>query len=250
MEVSLYQAAAAMNATEQWQEMVADNLATSSTPGTRRREISFAAVQAGYPSETSDPNSPGFILTQARTVTSFQQGELHPSGNTMDMALEGPGFFAVQMPDGQTAYTRDGEFQISSKGELVTLRGFPVLGSSGPIQFNPGNSAPITVSAAGDVSQGQDKKGKLQVSNFDQPDLLTGLGGGLYRADDPNLSSTDTTNTHVRQGFVENSNTTPTMEMSGLLTAMRMFEANQKVISMQSDRMSREITDLGSPASA
>jgi len=248
MEVSLYQAAAAMNATERWQEMISDNLATASTPGARKREISFSAIQASLASQTASSTSSGFVIPSANTVTNFQPGELHASGNAMDFALEGPGFFSVQTPDGQPAYTRNGGFQLNSQGQLVTALGFPVLGNAGPIQFDPGSSKPITISATGDISQGGETKGKLQITEFNKPGLLTGLGGGLFRADDPSLKPTGSSNTQVRQGFVESANSSPTTEMAGLITAMRMFEANQKVLQMQSDRMSREITDLGSPS--
>jgi flagellar basal body rod protein FlgG len=245
MEVSLYQAAAAMNATERWQELISDNLATASIPGARKREVSFSAIQAGLDSQGSDPANPGYVMPAVNAVTNFQQGELHPSGNAMDSALEGPGFFSIQMPDGQRAYTRNGEFQLNSQGQLVTTQGFPVLSDTGPIQFDAGTSAPITISPTGEVSQGANGKGKLQIVEFNKPALLTGLGGGLFRADNPGLKPTSGSTTHVRQGFVESANSSPTSEMASLITAMRMFESNQKVLQMQSDRMSREITDLG-----
>ncbi len=247
MEVSLYQAAAAMNATERWQEMISDNLATASMPGARKRDISFSAVQAGLASTAPNFASSGYVIPAANAATNFQQGELHPTGNAMDLALEGPGFFSVQMPDGQRAYTRTGEIQLNSQGQLVTPQGFPVLGDNGPIQFDSGSSAPITISTTGEVSQGADQKGKLKIAEFNKPNLLTAMGGGLFRADDPALKTTGGAATHVRQGFLENANSSPTAEMASLITAMRMFESNQKVLQMQSDRMTREISDLGNP---
>ncbi|HUA39678.1 MAG TPA: flagellar hook-basal body protein [Candidatus Sulfopaludibacter sp.] len=247
MDVSLYQAAAAMNATERWQEMISDNLAAGSVPGARKSEISFSAIQAGLASGAAGLRGPGYVIPTATTATNFQQGELRSSGNPMDFALEGPGFFTVQMPNGQTAYTRDGEFQLNSQDQLVTKQGYLVLGTAGPIQFDPNSSAAVTISATGDVSQGADKKGTLQLTDFNNPSLLTPLGGSLFSADSPALQKTVAATTHVRQGFLEGANGSPTSQMGSLITAMRMFEANQKVLQMQSDRMSREITDLGNP---
>lgn len=247
MDVSLYQAAAAMNATERWQELVSDNLALASIPGARKREISFSAVQAGLASATPGAANPGYVIPSASVTTNFQPGEMRP-GTAMDFALEGPGLFTVQLPNGQKVYTRNGEFQLNGQGQLVTKQGYLVLGSAGPLQFDPNNSAAITISATGDVSQGADTKGKLQVAEFTQPGRLTALGGGLFRADDPTLQPVTPVTTHVRQGFVEASNTSPTTEMATMITAMRMFDANAKVLQMQSDRMSREITDLGNPS--
>jgi flagellar basal body rod protein FlgG len=238
MDVSLYQAAAAMNATAHWQDLIAENLSAASTPGARKQEISFSAVQAGLPS-----NMPG--VPSANVVTSFQPGELCSTGNSMDFALEGPGFFTVQLANGQHAYTRDGEFQLNAKGQLVNKEGYEVMGQSGPLQFNPNSSDPITISATGDVSQGSETKGKIQITEFQHPENLTPLGTGTFRPDSPDAQPSPAVSTQVRQGFIEAANMSPTTEMASLITAMRMFESNQKVLQMQSDRMSRVITDLG-----
>jgi flagellar basal-body rod protein FlgF len=248
MEVSLYQAAAAMNAMARWQELIADNLSIASTPGARKQEMSFSAVQAGLVSAVSGSSKHGYIIPSAIAGTNFQQGELIPSGNSTDLGLEGPGLFTVQTPDGQQAYTRNGQFKISPQGQLLTAQGFPVLCASGPIQLDSKKSNPVTVSTTGEVSQGGMIKGKLQIAEFNQPSQLTRLGSGLFRADNPGLQPIDSTNTQVCQGFVEKSNSSPTTEMATLMTAMRMFESNQKVLQMQSERMSREISDLGAPA--
>jgi flagellar basal-body rod protein FlgF len=241
MEVSLYQAAAAMNATAQWQEMIAENLTTASIAGGRKRDISFSDVQAGM-----DPNAPGgYSIPTAQSHTNFQPGELHASSNPMDFALEGPGYFSIQLPNGQSAYTRGGEFELNAKGQLVTNQGYPVLGNAGPLQFNPNSSEAVTISANGDVSQGDKPVGKLKLAEFSNPQYLTMIGAADFRSDTPDVEPTAAISTKVRQGFLEGANSSPTTEMSGLVTAMRMFEANQKVMQMQSDRMSRTINDLG-----
>jgi flagellar basal-body rod protein FlgF len=245
MEVSLYQAAAAMNATAQWQEMIAENLTTASISGGRKREISFSDVQAGLDPNTSNGAQSAYTIPVAQAYTNFQPGEIHASNNPMDFALEGPGYFNVQMPNGQVAYTRGGEFQLNAKGQLVTNQGYPVLGDGGPVQLNPNNPDGITVSATGEINQGQEHKGKLKLTEFSHPQNLTMLGADDFRADTPDAQAIPSTSTNVRQGFLESANASPTTEMSGLVTAMRMFEANQKVMQMQSDRMSLTINDLG-----
>jgi flagellar basal-body rod protein FlgF len=242
MDVSLYQAAAAMNATAQWQELIAENLTAAPIPGGRKREVQFSDIQAGL-----DPNTTGggYTIPTATTVTNFKPGELHASSSPMDFALEGPGFFTVQMPNGKTAYTRGGEFQLNAKQQLVTNQGYPVLSNSGPVHFNPNNSAPITISTSGEISQGQERKGKLKIVEFNNPNLLTMIGAQDFQTDNAEAQAEPAASTKVRQGFLEAANTSPTTEMTGLVTAMRMFEANQKVMQMQSDRMSRTITVLG-----
>lgn len=245
MEVSLYQAAAAMNATAQWQEIIAENLTGAQISGGRKREVVFSDIQAGADSGAASGAGANYFVPVATTVTNFQPGELHASGNPMDFALEGPGYFTIQLPNGQMAYTRGGEFQLNAKDQLVTDQGFPVVSDSGPVQFNPGSSAPITVSTTGEISQGQERKGRLKIVEFDNPSLLTQLGAQEFQSDTTEAQPMPAASTKVRQGFIESANTSPTTEMAGLVTAMRMFEANQKVMQMQSDRMSRTITDLG-----
>jgi flagellar basal body rod protein FlgG len=243
MDVSLYSSAAAMNATERWQDLVADNLATASNPGARQQVISFSAVQAGLTSAAPGQANGSFVIPSVGSSTSFSPGELKATGGNLDMALEGPGFFTVKMPDGSTAYTRDGQFQLNSQGRLTTKQGYPVAGS-GSLTADPNNPAPISVSTQGEVSQGPDSKGKLSITEFGSVNALTMGNGGYFRADSPLAKPQAATTTNVRQGFVEGSNTSPMLAMASLMTSMRMFESNQKVMQMQSDRMSKAITDL------
>jgi flagellar basal body rod protein FlgG len=250
MDVSLYQAAAAMNATAQWQDLIAENLAAASVPGARKQEISFSDVQAGLGSNAPGSQNSNFYIPTAHTVTNFKTGELCATGNSMDFALEGPGFFTVQLPNGDSAYTRDGEFRLNAKGQLVNNEGYQVLGDNGPLQFNPNSPDPLTISAKGDVSQGASKKGTLKITEFKHPEALMPLGTGNFSPDSPDAQPVTAVSTQVRQGFIEAANTSPTTEMASLITAMRMFESNQKVLQMQSDRMSRVITDLGGTTSS
>jgi len=246
MNVSLYQAAAAMNAQSQWQEMIADNLSSASVPGFRKADVSFDDVQANLPSLVSGVAPASFYVPVAKAATSFQQGELYSTGDSLDFALDGPGFFEVQLPNGQHAYTRNGQFELNSKGQLVTSQGALVLSDNGPIQVDPNNTSKLTVSSSGQISQGADIKGQMRVVEFPDPNQLTTTTGGLLISTQPNLKPVAAGNeTTVRQGCLEAANSSPTTEMSQLITAMRMFEANQKVLSMQDSRMGETITDLG-----
>jgi flagellar basal-body rod protein FlgF len=245
MDVSLYQAAAAMNATERWQDMIAGNLSTASTAGARKHDMSFSSVQAGLNSRSVGAGRSNYSIPSANATVNFQQGELRSTGSTMDFALEGSGFFTIQMPDGKNVYTRDGEFRLNAQSQLVTKQGYPVMSNGGPLQMDPNNPAPITVAATGEVSQGVDVKGTLSIVEFAKPQDLTMVSNGYFRNDNPASIALPSSSTSVRQGFIEAANTSPTMEMAGLITAMRMFETNQKVLQMQNDRMGRIITDLG-----
>ena len=249
MNVSLYQAAAALDANSRWQEVIAGNLASSSIPGFKKQELSLAAVRAGLmpSSGLNSSNLPQFFtLPKATSSTSFLPGDMQPTGNKTDVAIDGKGFFSVQLPNGSTVLTRDGEFQVSSKGQLVTKEGYTVLGDSGPINLDLSNTAPMSISATGDVSQGAQEQGKLKISEFDKPELLTQISGAYFLANNPNLLSKPSTST-LRQGYLEGSNTSVVGEMANMMTAMRSFEANQHIIQIQDDRLGKTISDLGNP---
>lgn len=248
MEVGLYQAAAAMNATEKWQDMIADNLAGASTPGSRRHEISFSDVQAGLASATLGDGGTNYMMPSASSTTNFQQGEMKPTGNPMDFALEGPGFFAAQTANKQELYTRNGQFTLNTQGQVVTKQGYLVLSASGgPITADRTNNRPLTISATGQISQGGDIKGQLRVVDFANPQQLTSTGGGYFAMNVPGVLPSPVPGTHVQQGYIEASNSSPTLEMASLITAMRMFETNQKVMQMTNDRMTKVVSDLGTP---
>lgn len=244
MNVSLYQAAAGLDANARWQELIARNLACSSIPGYKRQELAFAAVAGGpMPVPTQGPGV--FALPRATAATNFAQGDLRPTGVKTDLALDGPGFFAVQLPDGTTAYTRDGEFHIDATGQLVTKQGYAVLGQSGPIQLDLNNRTELTVSPTGQVSQGPDIKDTLRLVNFNQPSLLTPIGGGYFVARHPALQEVSAETTTVRQGCLEGANTSPATEMVKLITALRQYEASQRVLSLQDERLGKTIAELG-----
>jgi flagellar basal-body rod protein FlgG len=250
MNVSLYQAAAALNANSRWQDVIADNLASSSVPGFRKQSLTTAAVQAGFLSNNSSGAPQFFSVPKASVSTSFKSGEMDYTGDDKNAAIEGSGFFQVQLANGVTAVTRDGEFQVNSHGQLVTKEGYVVKGQSGgPIQLDPHNRDPISISGAGDVSQGSDVKGKLGLTDFENPELLTATNGVYFLATDPGLREKPATGS-LRDGFVEAANTTALGEMANMMTAMRGFEANQHVIQIQDDRLGKVISELGNPSSS
>ena len=163
MNVSLYQAAAAMNATSRWQEVISENLAASSAPGARRQDVTFSAVEAGLASGNVGMGGHRYGMPAANSYINFTEGQMNPTGVNTDFAMEGPAFFQVELPNGNKGYTRNGTFQLSPAGQLVTQQGYPVLTENGnPIQLDPNNSAPIMVSATGNISLPEDLLPKLE----------------------------------------------------------------------------------------
>lgn len=236
-----------MNANARWQEIVSENLASSSIPGFKRQTLSFDAVQAGLMPQATGAQKLNFLLPRAQAGTSFAPGELKYTGAKTDVAIEGAGFFEVQLPNGASAYTRDGEFRINSQGQLTNKQGHVVLGDSGPIQLDRNNAAPLTISADGEVRQGMDRKGRLRVVDFSDPQRLTAIGGGNFLATNPAVQPKEVRPASVRQGFLESANTSPVNEMASLISVMRSFEANQRLVQVQDERMGRVISELGNP---
>jgi flagellar basal-body rod protein FlgG len=248
MNVSLYQAAAAMNAQARWQEVIARNMASGSVPGFRKQEVTFTAVEAGLDPTAAGPANLRYVIPAVSASINFNPGEIRATRNPMDFALEGPGFFEVQLPNGARAYTRDGEFHLNSQGQLVTKQGYIVLGDVGPLQFDVNEPGTVTVSPTGEVSQGTEIKGRIRLVEFSDPRKLTAVGEGYFLADKPETQPGVATATFVQQGFIESSNTSPTAQMTSLITALRMFEANSRVLQMQDERLGRVITELGNPS--
>lgn len=246
MNVSLYQASAAMSANMRWQETVAENLASSSIPGYKRQDAIFSGVQTG--ALVPGMNAERASLPRAETTTSFSQGSIRATGVKTDVAIEGEGFFEIQLQGGRTGYTRDGEFRINAEGQLTTKRGEPVLGDGGPIQVDVRKGDPVEIASTGEVSQGEDVLGRLRLVKFSQPEQLESIGGGCYIAANPTTVAEEVTRPSMRQGSLEGANTSPVTEMASLITVMRLNEANQKMIQLQDERMGRVISELGNPA--
>lgn len=243
MNVSLYQASAAMNAASRWQELIAENLAGAPVTGFKKRELSTEAVQAGLMLPGA-LQAPTFLLPHATAAMNLQQGELRRTGVLTDLAIDGPGFFEIQLSNGTPAYTRNGEFRLTPQGQLITKSGHAVMGENGPIQLDMTSGEPVTISATGEVSQGGVLRGKLKVVEFNQPHLLTPAGPGVYLSQNPQDQARPAAASTVCQGFVEGSNISPTLEMANLILALRQFETAQRVVQLQDERMGRTITEL------
>jgi len=251
MNVSLYQAAAALTANSQWQDVISENLASSSVSGFRKQSLTTAAVQAGL-LPVSGQNGPGapkfFSMPKADISVSFKTGQMDFTGDDKNVGIDGPGFFQVELAGGTQAVTRDGEFQINGKGNLVTKEGYLVMDNSGnAIKLDPHNHNSLIINANGQIKQGDQVKGTIGLTDYENPELLKQTDGVYFIADDPKLVTKPATGS-MREGFVEAANTTALSEMSDMMTAMRTFEANQHVIQIQDDRMNKAITELGNPS--
>lgn len=247
MNIGLYQSASALSALERWQDVVAQNITSSGTTGYRKRTINFSSQLSGELQTDGKGSRDGAAMStvfpKVNTGINFTTGETQPTRRDYDVAIQGEGFFEVQMPDGTKAYTRSGEFSLRSDRTLVTTGGQEVMSDGGsPIVLLP-NGAPMTVNRDGTIVQGDTALGKISVQSFKDPSKLVPVAGGYFLANGAEPTPVD--KPELMQGYLEGSNVTPLREMVDMVLISRAYEANQKIISSFDETMQKELDALG-----
>ncbi|MFI5013174.1 MAG: flagellar basal-body rod protein FlgG [Hyphomicrobiales bacterium] len=254
-------AATGMNAQNQNLEVIANNIANINTTAFKRARAEFSDLLyqterlPGVSNRGQDNTIPegariGLGVRTAAIRNLHIQGALTNTGNQLDLAIQGRGWFQVIGADGETLYTRAGAFNQNASGQLVTVDGYQVT----PPIIIPNNAVAVTVSQSGIVNVTLDGQtapqqlGQLTIANFANDAGLTPLGGNLYRqtaasgapiVDVPGNPGFGT----ISQGYLESSNVDPVKEITDLIAAQRAYEMNSKVI-QAADQMSKTITDV------
>lgn len=179
-------------------------------------------------------------IHESRVATSFEQGSVEPTGNNLDLAIEGKGFFTIEAPQGER-YTRNGEFTRSADGYLVTAEGYKVMGDNGEIKLDGNN---ITINEKGEVHSDGDLVDKLKLVDFQNYDMLQKEGDALLKTADASAPDVQFEGA-VQQGSLESSNVNSVKEMVEMLTVLRAYEANQKVIKIHDELLGRSVNDIG-----
>lgn len=210
---------------------VAVNRAFASLLGEAARPVGTANIPPTLQSDVSPATS---------AVTDPSQGAIQRTDNPLDVAIEGKGFFEISTADG-VRYTRRGRFSLDGGGRLVTSDGNVVNGISGEIRLHTANPR---IDSQGTVWDGEDVMGHLKIVLFDEADRLEKSGPGnfsLGKAQPRNGSTYE----RVRQGFVETSNVSTQQEMVQIITTLRQFEMNQRIVRSYDDMMDTAISTLG-----
>ncbi len=224
-------------------DMLANNLANASTAGFKvDREFysTWISTEAGGSNEESGVGSTESPVVD-RQWTDFSQGLISPTGNPLDLAIEGDGFFVAQSANGPV-YTRNGSFHVDKQGILSTGEGYPVLNvDNKPIQLDP--AQPVTISQDGSIQQGGATLGQIAVVRFTAPTALGKEGNTNFA-----LSVTDlkpvSSDAHVRQGYVEAANVQPAETAVRLVSVMRQFEMLQRALSLGNEMNQKAIEDV------
>ena len=237
-------------------EVISNNIANMSTTGYKRRRAEFQDLiyqsirRVGSQSSENGSILPagaevGLGVKTAAIYRISEQGSLSQTDNRFDLAIRGNGFFQVQLPSGDIAYTRDGTFGLSAEGQIVTAEGFPVL----PAITIPAAAVDVTINATGEVLAKLD--GQVAPQNVGQ--LQTAIfanEGGLEASGDNMLLATPASGQaqlaaagqpghgQMLQGFIETSNVNVVQEITQLITAQRAYEMNSKVITASDEMLS------------
>jgi flagellar basal-body rod protein FlgG len=257
---SLWISKTGLDAQQTQMDVIANNLANVSTNGFKRARAVFEDLlyqtlrQPGAQSSQQTQLPSGLqIGTGVRAVATeriFTQGNLQQTGNRLDVAIQGQGFFQVLLPDGTTAYTRDGSFQLNSQGQLVTSSGFAVQ----PAITFPPNATTITIARDGTVSvtvpgsAAPVQVGSLQLVGFVNPAGLQSIGENLYvetaASGTPNPNTPGTNGLGLlSQGYVETSNVNVVEELVNMIQTQRAYEINSKAI-QTSDQMLQRLAQI------
>lgn len=222
-------AAAGLRARMESLDLLANNAANASTSGFKA-DREFYSLYASP--EAQEAGSSTTMPLVESPWTDLTQGTIRPTGNALDLALSGKGFFSVDGPNG-TLYTRNGNFRLDSAGNLVTAEGYAVRGASGGLNLKA--SLPIDVSSDGSIEQGGQTVGQLSVADFPGSQGLLKQGSNYFRAVDPGQKPAAASGFSIEQGRLEDSNAGSAQAAISVVGVMRQFEMLQKAAQIGND---------------
>jgi flagellar basal-body rod protein FlgF len=239
MLLRLENAAAAMNALQHDQNRVSNNLANANTTGFKRGRFFTEALNERMDAENS-PRSD----RRLRQTYDMSAGALKQTGNPLDVALGGDGFFETQPEGGgESRYTRAGHFVVGKEGTLRTPDGRQVMGEGGAIQIPVDTGEEISIADDGTITAGNRRVGTLKVVSVDNPAQMERQQGASFRAGTATPEPME--DPMVLQGKVEKSNVSPVEEMTDMIQTSRQYEAQQRSLQTTNDVLSRATQDLG-----
>jgi len=234
----IYACSSSLETLQQQQEIIANNLANINTCGYKKGKGQFRKFddalesQAAAGSSSANSDVPGL-----KNEIDFTAGKLMRTGNSLDLAIEGEGFFVLQSPNG-LRFTRKGTFSLSSDGILVSGQGWPVVSSNGEIKVRKGTGQ-IAVSEGGNVSAGGRSLGKVLVVNFKDTEVLQRSEHTTFRTAEEDTMPPKAESAKVQQGYTETSNVEMVDELVAMIATMRSYEASQRLMSQQYETLSK-----------
>ncbi len=237
MENSLYVGLSRQVVLERAMDMVANNVANANTAGYRAQNPIFEEYIS---KEKNDKNDLSMVLDRGQYSTT-SPGSIQYTGNTYDVALQGPGFIQVVTPSGDTQYTRAGNLTVNNDNELVTASGFKVSGPGGNAVAIPSGSKEVVITKQGEVTADGNAVGTIGVVEFDNVQELRPEGNGLYSSKDPGRPATETV---INQGSLEGSNVNSIQETTRMIDVLRTYQTTMRMIQSEQERQVSAIQKL------
>jgi len=232
-------AASGLRARMESLDLLANNVANASTGG-YKADREFYSLYVAPEAQDNDPNATMPLIE--KPWVDMSQGTVHSTGNPLDVALNGKGFFAVQGPGGPL-YTRNGNFRLAADGKLVTSDGYPLRTPKGAaMTVQP--ARPIEILSDGTVKQDGAVIGQLEVVDFTSTAGLSKQGSNYFRQADPNARPSAPAGTVVEQGKLEASNSGAAEAAVRLIGVMRQFEMLQKAVALSNDMNRRAVEEV------
>lgn len=245
----LYSAVSGMLTAVRRMEVATNDLANAQTTGYKAERTSSATFEEQLVRRMDGTRGAGRLGSLPLSTSAgepeldMSQGSMQQTGRQLDVALEGPGFLAVQTESG-VRFTRDGSLTRDALGYLTTSTGALVLGEDGPIQVPSG---PVGIMSDGTVMAGDTAVGRLLTIDFAPGTQLRKVGNNELAPVDPATAPTLSETTGIRQGFLEASNVDLTGTLTTVLELQRAYEANQRMIQAQDQMMGRAVNDIAQP---
>jgi flagellar basal-body rod protein FlgF len=216
-------------------EVIANNIANASTPGFRAERLMFSE----YVGKGAGVERMSFVQ-DAGIVRDLREGQVEETGNPLDLAIKGEGYFAVKIDD-EILYTRNGRFRLDDAGQIVNGAGALLLDENErPINVGK-ETAKLEIARDGTVVTDQGEVGRIRVVRFENEQALSRIEGGLLRADQPGEPAEDTL---VIQSSLEGSNVRPIVEITNMIDALRSYQNAQQMVTNEHDRVLKTIDSL------
>lgn len=225
----------------QKQDQIANNLANINTTGFKQSSLFMSAYQKYLTNDEHKPFANREIKPD-NVYIDYSEGPMKKTGNNLDVLIKGSGFFTVMTQNG-VRYTRNGNFSINSDGFLITNDGSRVLGKNGFIRLS--SQGMVKINSTGEIMQGNEPKGTLQIVDFKKPYKLLRDGTSFFRPQLPDNPVVTSAGFYIKQGFLEGSNASPIKNMVEMIRAVRNFEADQRAIQAQDQTLDKAVNSVG-----
>ncbi len=214
-------------------DLIAQNIANASTPGYKKDRISFRDHLVRGDNQISVESAGRVMTKKSEEVTDFSGGALKRTGNSLDVAINGDGFFALE----NGKYTRNGNFKLDGEGNLVNQSGLKVLGDGGPLTIQ---GSKIDITPSGEILVDNISSGTLQVVDFPDKNVLVRLDGGVFTTEETG----EEIDSAISQGFLEESNVNAVRELVNMINSQREFETYQKMIQSFDEAAGKSINNM------